>query len=689
MTTNTLKILLSSHSQDGAERINHLFRNAGQATQTHRITSLEDLTQCLNDEHWDLALCEQQNTVIDMHKVLDHIVQSRADTPVILLTSEPNRELLIDGMSRGAQDVIELSNQEHLLYAANREVENLRIRRKHADLERSLAEVSGRFDTLMSNADDAVAYILDGMHVDVNEAYASTFGLQDRDEFLAIPVVDLISEDDQQTFKIFLRAYNEESEQELNVHCVSPAGDCFEVRMRFAPAVFDDEKCTQLILSRTEKSAAPVAVNALPDSVDPLTGLQTRYSLVDELDQFLVGEHSTGCLLYFSINDFSQLKSRLGLSGSRSVRHGVADFIDHAFSEHEGAVVAHYGEDSFTVLLPAAADTTAMVSARKLCERVEEHIFDIDNQTAQCSCCVGVVDLSKSQFNDANEAMDTAFLALEEARQLFAEDSSMPGIILYRPGTGDAIENIYDIRELVSEQRLRMMFQPVINLHGEPRESYESTLRMVDGDGQEQSVDTLFQAMNQKSGDTSLDKWLVVEGTKNVKAQRESGKATTLTINLTQNALIDNTFSNWLGVAMKAAQLSPECITLQFSEKTVAHYLKQAIRFRQEVAEWNFKFSLSEFGRSQESFKVLQHFKVDYAFIDSSFAMELQKDPTNVEGLKSVLNRLQEAGVCSVVPYVENAATLASLWQMNAHYIQGYYLQAPSEVMDYEFADSV
>ncbi|MEM8496998.1 MAG: EAL domain-containing protein [Pseudomonadota bacterium] len=687
MTTNTLKILLSSHSQDGTERINHLFRNAGQATQTHRITSLEDLAHCLNDEHWDLALCEQQNTIIDMNNVLEHIVQSHTDTPVILLTSEANRELVIEGMSRGAQDVIELSDQEHLLYAANREVENLRIRRKHADLERSLAEVSGRFDTLMSNADDAVAYILDGMHVDVNEAYANAFGLTDRDEFLAIPVVDLISEDDQQTFKNFLRAYNDESEQELSVVCVSPEGERFDVRMRFAPAVFDDEKCTQLILSRSEKAAA-TTISSLPSSVDPLTGLQTRYSLVEQLDKFLVGAKNDGCLLYFCINEFSQLKSRLGLSGSRSVRHGVADFIDHAFSEHEGAVVAHYGEDSFTVLLPGAADTAAMISARKLCERVEEHIFDIDDQTAQCSCCVGVVDLSKSAFNDSNEAMDTAFLALEEARQLFAEDSSMPGIILYRPGTGDAIESSFDIRELVSEQRLRMMFQPVINLHGEPRESYESTLRMVDADGQEQSVDTLFQAINQKSGDTSLDKWLIVEGTKNVKSQREGGNATTLTINLTQNALIDNTFSNWLGVAMKAAQLSPECITLQFSEKTVAHYLKQAIRFRQEVAEWNFKFSLNEFGRSQESFKVLQHFKIDYAFVDSSFAMELQKDPTNVEGLKTVLNRLQEAGVCSVVPYVENAATLASLWQMNAHYIQGYYLQAPSEVMDYEFADS-
>lgn len=691
MTTDTLKILLSSHAQDGVERINHLFRNAGQAAQTHRITSLEDLSHCLNDEHWDLALCEQQNSVIDMNHVLEHIISARADTPVILLTNEITDDMIVDGLSRGAQDVIALSNQNHLLYAANREVSNLHIRRRHGDLERSLAEVSGRFDTLMSQADDAVAYVLDGMHVNVNEAYAGTFGFDDRDEFLGIPVVDLISEEFQEEYKVFSRNYNEATEQELALTCIASNGEEFDVLMKFAPAVFDEEECTQIIVRREGQSAPTLAIEPIEElrsQVDPMTGLETRYSMVESLDSFLASEADSGCLMYISINEFSQLKSRIGLSGSRTVRHGVAQILKTHLEEAEQAVVSHYGEDSFTALLPTMSDNQAMVAARKLCEKIEQHIFDVDDQTAQCSSCVGVVDFSKARFSDTNEALDTAYMALEEARQLFANDSSIPGIILYRPGSSDSVETIYDVRELVTEQRLRMMFQPVINLHGEAIESYEATLQMFDQDGHEQAVDGFFQSMNHKSGDTSLDKWLVVEGTKNLKAEREKGNNTVITINLTQNALLDTAFPKWLGVAMKAAQLSPECITLQFNETTVAHYLKQAMRFREEVKEWKFKFSLCQFGRSAESFKVLQHFQVDYAFVDASFALVLQKDPTNVESLKIVLNRLEEHSVKSVVPYVENAATLASLWQMNAHYIQGHYLQAPGDEMDYEFADS-
>ncbi len=88
-----------------------------------------------------------------------------------------------------------------------------------------------------------------------------------------------------------------------------------------------------------------------------------------------------------------------------------------------------------------------------------------------------------------------------------------------------------------------------------------------------------------------------------------------------------------------------------------------------------------------ESFKLLPHFKTDYVIVDGSFTMELQKDPSKAESLKVMLNRLKETQTQSVLPLVENAATLASLWQMNVHYIQGYYLKVPSEKMDYEFAD--
>jgi EAL domain-containing protein (putative c-di-GMP-specific phosphodiesterase class I) len=38
------------------------------------------------------------------------------------------------------------------------------------------------------------------------------------------------------------------------------------------------------------------------------------------------------------------------------------------------------------------------------------------------------------------------------------------------------------------------------------------------------------------------------------------------------------------------------------------------------------------------------------------------------------------------VPFVESASVLATLWQAGVNYIQGHYLQGPSQSMDYDFA---
>ena len=42
-------------------------------------------------------------------------------------------------------------------------------------------------------------------------------------------------------------------------------------------------------------------------------------------------------------------------------------------------------------------------------------------------------------------------------------------------------------------------------------------------------------------------------------------------------------------------------------------------------------------------------------------------------------------GKLTIASFVESASVLSSLWQIGVNFIQGYYLQAPSEQMDYDF----
>jgi EAL domain-containing protein (putative c-di-GMP-specific phosphodiesterase class I) len=51
-----------------------------------------------------------------------------------------------------------------------------------------------------------------------------------------------------------------------------------------------------------------------------------------------------------------------------------------------------------------------------------------------------------------------------------------------------------------------------------------------------------------------------------------------------------------------------------------------------------------------------------------------------------MIRKLQGMGKLTVIPMVESATVLSSLWQAGANYIQGHYLQEPTTEMNYDFA---
>ena len=71
--------------------------------------------------------------------------------------------------------------------------------------------------------------------------------------------------------------------------------------------------------------------------------------------------------------------------------------------------------------------------------------------------------------------------------------------------------------------------------------------------------------------------------------------------------------------------------------------------------------------------------------VDGSFTQDLGK-AENQEALKTLLASLHAQAKLTIMPFVESASVLATLWQAGVNYIQGYYLQGPSQSMDYDFS---
>ena len=117
----------------------------------------------------------------------------------------------------------------------------------------------------------------------------------------------------------------------------------------------------------------------------------------------------------------------------------------------------------------------------------------------------------------------------------------------------------------------------------------------------------------------------------------------------------------------------------------IRNNLKAAIKAITALREAKFQVSLKNFGKESEPFKLLNHIKLDMVRIDAHFTESIAKGDTTE--LKALITQAKELGIQTMLPEVDNAGALATLWQLGTHYIQGSYLQNPSPVMNYEFAD--
>lgn len=185
--TNAIRLLILDDSQNNAERLVSILRNAGHATRAHRITSPEDLHESLQ-QTWDLCLAVPETSFMTAEEACAMITQGR-DIPFILMTPEHNAETLTECLRIGMQDAIPAGADRLLVLVVKRELANLEARRQRRLAELSLRETEKRCQLLLDSSVDAIAYVHDGMHIYANRSYIRLFGYEDADDLAAEPMV--------------------------------------------------------------------------------------------------------------------------------------------------------------------------------------------------------------------------------------------------------------------------------------------------------------------------------------------------------------------------------------------------------------------------------------------------------------------------------------------------------------------
>lgn len=688
--SESIRLLILNNSREEAERLISMLNAAGRPSRPQHVESEEALTKLLQEQNWDLLIGELSTTNVTPAAAIRQIRRLNKDVPVILQYDDDDHlSPVVEGLRLGANDVVNIDADQHLLLVIDRELKNREHRQARRIADRRFHEAEKRSQELLDSSKDAIAYVQDGLFLYVNQSFAEMFDYASADDIEAMPIMDVVADDDHEKLKNFLKDFtfkgSDAGSSNFKFTAITGEGVSKQVDVEITHVTYDEEPCIQL-LTRSAHSLSAGLNEELEAQLkqikyqDLATGTYNRQYLLSQLDQIIAkdDESKRGCLFYIDFENFNeQALDVFGQSGSDLALNNIASVI----KEHiqEGEILGRLSDSTFALIIPNITTDAALEKAQALVSVLNAHIVNVEQKTMQLQTRIGL-----SIINETTVAVNSV---LDQARLAAEQITGEPRVALYEPDEPDEkIRDIVDtLQHALDNNRFRLLFQPIISLRGSEEEYYEVYLRMLDDKDQEISPAEFLETATKIGAITKIDRWVILESIKMLSQHRAKGNKTKLIINISPESLCDESLVSWLGLAFKAANLPPNTVTFQAREIDITSHLTSAKQFSEGLQRIQAQFAISNFGCSLNPFNTLKHVHADLIKIDGSFTKDIQSKNESPETLVNLIAQLNEEQKVTLVPFVENSSVLSTLWQAGAHYIQGHYLQQPSHNMSFDF----
>ncbi|MCB1667690.1 MAG: EAL domain-containing protein [Pseudomonadales bacterium] len=687
----SLKVIFIHDDQNEANRMASLLRNAKYKVDPTHADSPEVLAKLLQDKHWDLVIAQYESQQIPNKEIFPHLRRLNLDLPVLFICDHWSFEATSDGLRMGAAWVTPVDQDQVFLLTVARTLFNLEQRRKLRHWKRRHNEAELRAERLLDSSRDAVAIVQEGTYLYANDAYANMFGYLDADAMICLPVIDTVAKEDQPRLKEFLRPVSDEEEWEakqLEFSGLRSDGSTVPVECSVSQVNYQSEPALEFLITGDILSTDEVTQTA--HNTKTISQRQRTIENIQTAIRKATQKNQTSSLLYISIDRYQHLEQELGFQLTEELIAALVGRIEAKLETP--ALINRFKEDGLVLLLKEKNAESALEIAEQFCNAATEKPLELHGQTFNITLSIGVSGITEA-VTSPEGCIFRCLQAITDLQSTQDQPNYGNGAKLYEADLNTLETSDYDAlargEKLLEKEQFDLSYQPIITLHGEPGEFYEVLLRVSpEGNPKELPADFIDRLFKTDLG-SKIDRWVILESVKVLSEKMKTDPDTKLFINISSSTICDDSFIAWLKVALKASGIAPKQLIFQLREIDVGRHQTQAIAFINSLNGIQSKVALSHFGLAINPTQLLKTIKVDYVKFDSLVIEKTQTaDGSNLEDIEQLINALIAEDEKIIVPFVEHADMIPSLWQFGIHYIQGHFLQAPMAAMDFDFNDS-
>jgi diguanylate cyclase (GGDEF)-like protein/PAS domain S-box-containing protein len=476
---------------------------------------------------------------------------------------------------------------------------------------------------------------------------------------------------------------------DLKVCCMSIT-PVFDAEGRCTDLVGTVHDITELRRKQDEAQASNDALRKLSEQLeqrayyDGLTGLPNRARFRDQLDAALARHHPATdavALMIINVNRFKEINDLLGHRTGDQVLKQVAERLQQALDPAHS--LTRLGGNEFTVLVCVDAAMLPMERlARQLQRRLSEPYL-VGPDRIVLSTSAGVA-LFPDQASSAEELMRHADQALRNAKraglnQVRFYEQAMQSAALARLGL------IADLQRAVSENKLELYFQPIVDMPSGRIVKAEALVRWRrDHVGLVMPLE--FIAIAEETGIIhELGNWVFAHAADWCSRWTGLLGATfPICINKSPVQFREHLHAmDWLGYLDKLG-LPHNAITVEITEGVLLDMSQTVLDKLHELHTAGLKVSIDDFGTGYSSMSYLKQLDIDFLKIDRSFVDDVLQNRTTRIIAETIVYMAHKLGMQVVAEGIETQAQHDWLLGQGCDFGQGYHYSRPVPALQFE-----
>lgn len=411
---------------------------------------------------------------------------------------------------------------------------------------------------------------------------------------------------------------------------------------------------------------------------DPLTDLFNQRVFNDlmayEIKRAKRHEYSFA-LMVIDCDNFKSINDTYGHSFGDTFLQTIANILEEEKRDED--IVARYGGDEFTVILPECDENGAYTVANRISDAIaEKKLVAPDGVSVSLTISIGICIYPQHTMSQKDMFM------IADSMMYQVKEEGKNSVKL--PNAGDVTEILYEkqhksslLKSAIENKQIVPYFQPIqMSSNNKDGLVIHELLMRIKQDDRIISAYEFIEIAESMGLINKMDLIVIEKAFEQINKTHYEG---ILFINLSPKSLVVGDFINKINNLVKEYEIDKEKIVFEITERETVKNFSLLEKFVKNLKAEGYKFAIDDFGSGFSSFHYIKKFPIDYLKIDGDFIINIVEDEKDRAFVHSIITLAQELNVQTIAEFVENQEIVNVIEKMGIDYFQGFHVGKPNE----------